>query len=86
MLPLLGFRVSIPHRASGLFLFPFWVLSFVSQHQEMSAQHHDTPRSTRAKFPDVLVVCRKPRHSKKKKGTSIWQGCPQLSMAPPVPS
>lgn len=66
MLPLLGFRVNIPHRASGLFLFSFWGLFSGSQHQEMFARHHHTPRNTRAKFPVVLVACRKPRHSKKK--------------------
>lgn len=67
MLPLLGFRVNIPHRASGLFLFSFWGLFSGSQHQEMFARHHHTPRNTRAKFPVVLVACRKPRHSKKNK-------------------
>lgn len=89
MLPLLGFRVNSPHRASGLFLFSFWGLSSGSQHQEMFARHHHTPRNTRAKFSDVLVACRNPRHSKKKEkgggGTSDRQGCPQLSMAPPSP-
>lgn len=85
MLPLLGFRVNIPHRASGLFLFPFWVLSFVSQYQEMSAQHHDTPRSTRAKFPDVLVVCRKPRHSKKKRGQASGRAVPSSPWLPLSP-